>query len=347
MDSSRQRTFLCGAFKGMGDFICAAPVIACELNSGAEVTVLVYPQVADFLELLDFGSNRRNLHVCTLPVRGARQSLREFIRHMSRVSPDVVWVSPHAPQHVASWKIPLLLWTLKRRYWSKSQLTCAASEPLSWLFDVRIPVNRGLPYMVREWTAYSALSGNAEMSPPQTVFKESIQSSRRLPHAYDIVIHPGAGTENRKWPVHRFAELMKYISEDYRIAVVGLARDVVALQGVLPRNRGIYFLTGSLEDAIISIARSRVALTMDSGSMFFAHILGVPAVSLFGPSDPANVIPLGGNVHPVYEQKWSCQPCGMPSCRQKSVYCMASLEPKAVADQLLRLLQPLSWTRKS
>jgi ADP-heptose:LPS heptosyltransferase len=342
METSRRRTFLCGAFKGMGDLICAAPVIVYELNLGAEVTVLVYPQVADFLELLDFGSNRKNLRACTLPVRGARQSVREFLRHMSRLSPDMVWVSPHAPKSVASWKIPLLLWTLKRRYWPKAQLTCAASEPFSWLFDVRIPVNRRLPYMVREWTAYSALSGNAEMSPPQIVFKESIRFSRRLPHAYDIVIHPGAGTENRKWPVHRFAELLKYISEDYRIAVVGLARDVAALQAVLPYNRGIHFLTGSLEDAIISIARSRMALTMDSGSMFFAHILGVPAVSLFGPSDPANVIPLGWNILPVYEQKWSCQPCRMPHCRQRMVYCMASLEPKQVADQVLRVLQPIS-----
>jgi len=347
MESSRQRTFLCGAFKGMGDLVCAAPVIACELNAGAEVTVLVYPQVADFFELLDFGSNRKSLHACTLPVRGAGKSVRKFFRQMSRLSPDVVWVSPHAPKSVASWKIPLLLWTLKKRYWSKAQLTCAASEPLSWLFDVRIPVNRGLPYMAREWTAYSALSGNAEMFPPQIVFRESIRLSRCLPSAYDIVIHPGAGTENRKWPVHRFAELMKYISEDYRIAVVGLARDVAALQAVLPRNRGIKFLTGSLEDAIISIARSRVALTMDSGSMFFTHILGVPAVSLFGPSDPANVIPLSGNVHPVYEQKWSCQPCRMPRCRQRSVYCMASLEPKAVAEQLLRLLQPFYQSLKS
>jgi heptosyltransferase-2 len=338
MSSSARRVVVYGAFKGIGDLICAAPVIASELKSGAAVTLLVFPAVVQFVELLDFGSSS-DLRTCVLPVRGAAKSVGRFLREMSRLSPNLVLISPHAPESVASWKIPLLLWAVKKISWPKGQLAGAASEPFSALFDLRIPVNRNLPYMVREWTAYSALNGNsAAATMPQVQFKESIRLSRRLAPKYDVVIHPGAGTENRKWPVHNYVDLVRHISPNHRIAVIGLPADVSALQAVLPGDREIDFITGSLENAIIAIARARVAMTMDSGGMFFAHLLGVPTVSLFGPSDPANVIPSSWNVLPIYRQMWSCQPCMRPRCSQRAVYCMSSLAPERVAEKIMGLL---------
>jgi heptosyltransferase-2 len=339
MDSSARRAIVYGAFKGIGDCICAAPVIASELESGTVVTLLVYPAVVQILDLLDFGSNFNNLRICVLPVRGAGKSVWRFIHEMSRLSPDTILISPHAPASVASWKIPLLLWAIKTCFWSKGRLAGAASEPFSTLFDLRTPVNRSLPYMVREWASYSAISSNsAAARMPKADFKESIRLSRRLAPKYDVVIHPGAGTENRKWPVHCYADLVRHISPSHRIAVIGLPTDVSALRAVLPGDREIHFLTGSLENAIMAIARARVAMTMDSGSMYFAHLLGVPTVSLFGPSDPANVIPSSWNILPIYRRMWSCQPCMRPRCSQREVYCMNSLDPKRVAEKIIGLL---------
>jgi ADP-heptose:LPS heptosyltransferase len=124
-----------------------------------------------------------------------------------------------------------------------------------------------------------------------------------------------------------------------RIGVLGLPEDIAAMKSVLPSGRGIVFSTGSLEDAIRSIARTRVALTMDSGTMFFAKLLGVPTVTLFGPSDPSNVITPEADFLSVYEVKWPCQPCRSARCNQKSIYCMASIEPALVADKLMQLLR--------
>lgn len=327
----------------MGDFLCAVPVIVAELNSGTEVTVLLYPQVLELVELLDLGHNRKNLRLVLLPIRGARQTWRQFLREMSRLSPNVIWISPHSPATVASWKIPLILWVLKKLYWPKAKYAGADSEPLSWLFDVRVPVNRHLPYEVREWVGYRAVANISPRSPAPTIsFRQSITDSRSLSHKYDIVIHPGAGTTNRRWPVRYYAELLSYISPEYRIALVGLPQDVEAVRAQLPADREIQLLSGSLEEAIISIARSRVALTMDSGSMHFAKVLGVPTVALFGPSDPENVIPPRGNVAPIYKKEWSCQPCRSPRCRQRAVFCMGSIEPKMVANELARALRSSS-----
>jgi heptosyltransferase-2 len=329
-----------GAFKGMGDLICAAPVIASELNAGVAVILLVFPQLRDFVELIEFGPNRKRLQTVVLPVPGRLRAITEFLRHMATVSPDLIWCSPHAPRVVSSWKIPLLLWITTRRCWPTATLTGADSERLSWLFDVRVPVDRRLPYAEREWTAYTRLDdARSPRKQPVITFKDSLQRSRQQPRAFDILIHPGAGAENRKWPYHRYAELLKLMPAGYRIAVIGLPQDIAALKAVLPADREILFSSGSLEDAITAIAGTRVALTMDSGTMFFANVLGVPTVTLFGPSDPAAVVPSSATAVQVYDVKWPCQPCGSTRCSQKAVYCMNSIEPETVAREVLCLLE--------
>jgi ADP-heptose:LPS heptosyltransferase len=328
-----------GAFKGMGDFICATPVIRSELHAGGEVAVLIFPQVTPIIELLDFGVHRPSLRAYHLPVRGTEVSLSAFFRDMSKLCPSSILVSPHAPRVVASWKIPLLLWTLKKRYWPNAKLVGAESEPLSALFDTRIPVNRDLPYMLREWTAYSGFKGDASAkSLPQISFNESLTRLRRLPPDYDLVIHPGAGTQNRKWPPSYLVELVSQLPPQYRIVIVGVPGDIELLRAMFPPGRPIAWIAGPLEQAVASMARSRVALTMDSGSMYFGRVLGVPTVALFGPSDPANVIQPSSMLKPMYEKKWACQPCRRPNCNQSHVFCMASISPKDVAAAVIELV---------
>lgn len=340
ISATRRRVVVYGAFKGMGDLVSAAPVIKSELDAGAQVHLLIFPQIGTFAGLLDFGPNQGNLRTHLLPVSGKIVAVREFFRQMSRLSPDVIWCSPHAPSAASSWKIPLLLWLVKQRYWPRAKFGGAASERLSWLFDVAVAVDRALPFRVREWTAFSLFRGDQPLTaPPRITFKPSIQQLRHLPPAYDLLIHPGAGADNRRWPLQHHADMLRHLPADCRIAVLGLPSDVAAMKQVMPADRNIEYLTGSLEEAIASIARTRVAFTMDSGTTFFADALGVPAIALFGASDPANVIGLEGPVVPIYELKWPCQPCGSARCRQKAVYCMNSIEPVRVAHALLRLLQ--------
>jgi heptosyltransferase II len=338
--TARRRVVVYGAFKGMGDLVSAAPVIRSELDAGAEVHLLIFPQIGSFVGLLDFGPNQGNLRTHFLPVSGKIAAVRTFFRQMSGLSPDVIWCSPHAPRAASSWKIPLLLWLVKKRSWPQARFGGAASERLSWLFDVPVAVDRALPFKLREWTAFALFRGDSPLTtPPRITFKQSIQQLRRAPPAYDLLIHPGAGADNRRWPAQHHAEMLRLLPPGLRIAVLGLPSDIAAMKQVMPADRNIEYLTGSLEEAIASIARTRVAFTMDSGTTFFADVLGIPTVALFGASDPAHVIGLGGPVVPIYELKWPCQPCGSTQCSQKAVYCMNAIEPAQVARTVLRLLQ--------
>jgi len=345
----KSKLIVYGSFKGMGDLLNASTVIAQELNAGNQVKLLLFPGSAltSFVSLIDFGPNSTNLQIVILPVSRNFSDFRKFFHQMSQLQPDLVWVSPHAPRPASSWKIPLLLWLTKKMYWSNTKLAGASSEPLSFLFDVRVPVDRDLPIAMREQVAYSMLADHPTHSATARVsFIESIRQRRNGPPKYDLLIHPGANAENRSWPFQHYARVVALIPQQYSIAVVGLPEDIEKMQQLLPKNRGIHFLTGTLEASIVAIAQARVILTMDSGSVHFGNVLGVPGVALFGKSDPANIVPPDGSVLPIYERKHPCQPCGKATCNQPEVYCMTTIAPETVASALLHLLKP-SQERRS
>lgn len=338
---SKPGTIVYGAFKGMGDLLCAAPTVTAALSYANQVILVTFPQLRELVDLVEFGPHRHKLRLCVLPVSDRGPTMREFLRDAAQYSPDLIWISPHAPAATTStWKTSFMMWVLKRLYWRRAVLAGADNERLSWLFDVRVAVDRRAPYMVKEWMAYSAL----QLSPPAALpgpigLIEPIARLRNQVPYYDLIIHPGASADNRKWPWSFYAAVVARIPASQRIAVVGVPEDIEALRAVLPADRQIEFLTGSLIEAVKAIARSRVALTMDSGSMFFANSLGIPTVALFGPSDPATVLSPGSSVTPIFQVKWPCQPCGKPTCSQKSIYCMASIDPQSVAAALLPLLE--------
>lgn len=346
--SGPPKTIVYGAFKGMGDLLNASPVIAAQLRAGHQVKLLLFPRMGleAFLQLVDFGTHRPNLEIIFLPVSGGIRAFRDFFSRVSGFQPDLIWISPHAPREASSWKIPLLLWVTKLLHWPRSRLAGAMSEHLSRLFDLRAPVDRSLPLFERESQAFAMLEvSGIERRFPRVHFVDRITRHRAEPPRYDLLIHPGANASNRTWPTGHFASVVQNIPAGYRIAVLGLTRDLDRMRAVLPTSRGIEFIAGSLEDAIIAIARARVLLAMDSGSTHFAQNLDVPTVALFGTSDPGTIIGRSGSVLPIYERTFPCQPCRRAVCYQKEVYCMNAIAPDRVAKAIVGLLNKSSALR--
>jgi ADP-heptose:LPS heptosyltransferase len=75
---------------------------------------------------------------------------------------------------------------------------------------------------------------------------------------------------------------------------------------------------------------------MNSGTMHFAEVLGIPTVAIFGQQTPSDVIG-EGNIVPVYQVSAPCQPCGRATCNQPHLYCLTNLDPLIVARQLTQL----------
>lgn len=320
-----------GIFKGMGDLLSAMPVVKAEVTRGARVLLLTTGPVGELLKLLDLDGFESSVSALRIPEQVA--GCGSFIRALASFPADLVWVSPHAPFGARGWKVPLFMWLLRTIWWRSAQLSGTRCERLSWLFDTAVQVDRDLPFIDREWSAY--FGGGA--APGNVAFRGDIVALRNQDPVFDVLVFPAAGAANRTWPYKNYRELLKRLPAA-RVAICAPKRELGRfLESVGPL--AVTSISGSLEEAVRSIARSRLVLCMDSGPMFFANSLGVPTVAVFGASNPANVVRLTENVSPIWENQWKCQPCGSPTCRYGRVYCLESLPMLAVLDQVQVLLQ--------
>jgi ADP-heptose:LPS heptosyltransferase len=335
--AQREPSIIFGVFKGMGDLLWATPVIQTELERGVSVHLLLLPGSAlrDLCSLIDFSPHRDRLHLHTVPATLNLGDWRRFLAEMRSISPEMVWISPHAPVIASSWKIPIVLRLLQLLFWRHAQLVGAESEPFSWLFHRRLPVDRTLSLKRREWGTYRLLRNPSLLErPPAPRFDSAIVSLRHATPQYDLVIHPGAGAKNRIWPLDKYLVLLSLIPAGWRVAILGLPGDVARFRNALPTGRAIDYITGSLLQSLTTLASARVVLVMDSGNMHFADALGIPAVAIFLKDDPATVIDLDSCVQPVYEQRFPCQPCGRAVCNQPAIYCLNTVDPVLVAQRL-------------
>lgn len=259
---------------------------------------------------------------------------------MRKYSPAVIWISPHSPAITASRKMLPLFWLLRNSIWRESILASATSEPLSWLADRRISLNRSLPYIEREWTGISAVLNwqEAYQGSRPKFLSELNHSGKKL---YDVVLHPGASTKNKQWPPEACAGLIKRIQKNAKIAVVGLPSEVEAVKALLPDFRNVTFMSGSLRSMIQIMSASRLALTMDSSSLHFARILGVPAITIFGPSDPNSIEATRDQVLSISATGLLCKPCQKKECRFSRIHCMENITSEQVEAALIDRLSSL------
>ncbi len=113
-----------------------------------------------------------------------------------------------------------------------------------------------------------------------------------------VVVHVGAGSQEKRWPLERWRELARQLD-----GVVALAGEVES-ERLTPDERRMFesmggrFLTDLLELADAAKA-ARVFVGCDTGPTHLAAALGVPTIALFGPTDPEQWGPIGASVRVV------------------------------------------------
>jgi heptosyltransferase-2 len=115
------------------------------------------------------------------------------------------------------------------------------------------------------------------------------------PHAHDMC-------PERRWPTDRFAELMDRLGSsqpDLHFGILGTEAERAvseeARNGVSPAVRPrVHNLAGrtSLPALAGVLARARLLVTNDSGTMHLGAAVGTPLVALFGPESPLRYGPL-------------------------------------------------------
>jgi heptosyltransferase II len=132
-----------------------------------------------------------------------------------------------------------------------------------------------------------------------------------------IGVSPGAayGTAKR-WLPERFAESARRLAQQMNasVAVFGSAAEA-SMCGDVARAAGALNLAGetTLREFIDMTAACSLFLTNDSGAMHIASALGVPSVTIFGPTNEVATGPLGGLARIVREPV-DCAPCLLREC---------------------------------
>jgi heptosyltransferase II len=136
-----------------------------------------------------------------------------------------------------------------------------------------------------------------------------------------IGVSPGAAYGSAKrWLPERFAESAARLRGELAaglgasVAVFGSAAEKALCGEVARAANGCNFAGATtLREFVEMTAACRVFLTNDSGAMHIASALGVPSVTVFGPTDEAATGPLGPAARLVREPV-DCAPCLLREC---------------------------------
>ncbi|MCD4748949.1 MAG: glycosyltransferase family 9 protein [Thermoanaerobaculales bacterium] len=159
-----------------------------------------------------------------------------------------------------------------------------------------------------------------------------------------IGLAPGVawGGSAKRWPQESFGLLAKRLrARGFSPVVIvgpgeeGLAADVVAASGLdLP------VLGTDLDVAGIAsvLCLMDAMVGNDSGPAHTAAIFGIPALALFGPTEALRTAPVGHS-EAAMTLGLECSPCHRLQCPLGHRNCMRDLDPEAVAERLVGLLE--------
>ncbi len=161
----------------------------------------------------------------------------------------------------------------------------------------------------------------------------------------------GAYGAAKTWPAEHFSNLARWLVEHHDLHVLLLCgpaeRDMVAWicqHAHHPRIKSLAKQPLSIGLSKACVRRGAVMVTTDSGPRHFAAAFGVPAVTLFGPTDPR----WSDNYHPAaidLQLDVDCGPCAKRVCPLEHHRCMRELTVSHVAAATASLLDHRSRER--
>jgi heptosyltransferase II len=171
--------------------------------------------------------------------------------------------------------------------------------------------------------------------------REWLRRKRRRPAAPLIAIAPAAAYGPAKeWPLAYYAGLMESIGARYgaECVLIGAPNERVRCASI----------AGSVQaPAIVAAGETSIGELMgllslcsgfagnDSGAMHLAAAIGIPAVGIFGSTNPARTGPRGAHAS-VIHHKLGCSPCLARTCRYGHYDCLRGIEVGEVVAALER-----------
>lgn len=114
-----------------------------------------------------------------------------------------------------------------------------------------------------------------------------------------IGLHVGAGKPPNRWPLMKYAELIERLNANYNAGffLTGSSADMEEIDYLKKyiTVKPSLFLNRSIPEVAALVSEADLFITNDTGIMHVAGTTRTPQVSIFGPTNPYNWAPVGGN----------------------------------------------------
>ncbi|MFL6214909.1 MAG: lipopolysaccharide heptosyltransferase II, partial [Blastocatellia bacterium] len=158
------------------------------------------------------------------------------------------------------------------------------------------------------------VTGSARQRARQMLEAAGVDTSKRL-----VALNPGAtNSRAKRWLPERFAATADQLSvrDDFAAFIVGTAGDGDAALAVIRHMRAnVADLTGrtTLAELKAVLACAQLIVSNDTGAAHVAAALGVPTVTIFGPTEDFATRPLAA-LSQVVRHPVECSPCMLRDC---------------------------------
>ncbi|MBY0532855.1 MAG: lipopolysaccharide heptosyltransferase II [Xanthobacteraceae bacterium] len=157
-----------------------------------------------------------------------------------------------------------------------------------------------------------------------------------------VALAPGSVGEAKRWPVAYYAETAKQLAQGgVEVWIIGgpdektFAKEILEHAGQGVRD----FTGGKLSDGVIALSLASAVVANDSGLLHVSAALGVPAIGIFGPTDPAKWAPINPVADIVtHEPLLDCQFCMQYVCPLQHHNCMREIPASRVVESVKRAL---------
>ena len=163
-----------------------------------------------------------------------------------------------------------------------------------------------------------------------------LTSRDSLPGNKYAVLVPGTTWHSKNWPVEFFAQTARLLGKDFRIILCGgkaelqMGLDIQTKAGIALINA---INKTSLLDMAALIEKAAVLVAGDTGPLYIAAALGVPTVSIFGPTNPTVFAPPGARSAVLFSKR-TCSFCHKTACAKDFAECMNSVTPGEVVQKV-------------
>lgn len=153
-----------------------------------------------------------------------------------------------------------------------------------------------------------------------------------------VVVHPGAGTQAKRWPVTYWRRLIDGLRENgFFVAMIGAEEDK-PFSAMIRRQAGVIDLTGQLQlqETLALMDRGDLFIGVDSGPAHLAAVVGTRSVVLFsGTNRPAQWRPWSNEALGL-RHRVACSPCHQKLCPLADHACMNGMTPEYVLKMGIR-----------